>query len=109
GVDDMDGGRRQPRQVDRPAGRLHVLVLLDVSLQRDGAHYLAALDQLGERIVELAVQGVGEMFRSQELGDALVGGVVDENRAQKRLLRLEIVRRFAQTDIFGAGQARDVG
>jgi hypothetical protein len=54
------------------------------------------------------VQGIGEVFRPQELRDALVGGVVDQDGAQQRLLRLEIVRRLAQTDVFGAGQARDV-
>ena len=50
------------------------------------------------------MQGVGEMLGPQELGDALIGGVVDQDRAQQRLLRLEIVRRLAQARIFGAGR-----
>ena len=109
GVDHMDRRRRQPGEIGGAAGRLHVLVLLDVGLERDGAHDLAALDQPRQRIEQLAVQRIGEVLGPQELGDALVGGVVDQDRAQQRLLRLEIVRRLAQPDVFGAGQARDVG
>ena len=109
GIDDMHRGRRQARQVGAAAGRLHVLVLLDIGLERDGAHHLAALDQPRQRAEQLAVQGIGEMLRAQELGHPLVGGVVDQDGAQQRLLRLEIVRRLAQADVFGAGQARDVG
>ena len=108
GIDHVHRRRRQPGEVGGAAGRLHVLVLLDVGLERDGAHDLAALDQPRQRIEQLAVQGIGEVLRPQELGDALVGGVVDQDRAQQRLLRLEIVRRLAQADVFGAGQARDV-
>ena len=55
------------------------------------------------------MQRIGEVFRPQELGDPLVGGVVDENGAQQGLFRLEIVRRLAQANVIGAGQARDVG
>ena len=54
------------------------------------------------------MQRIGEMLGPQELGDPLVGGVVDQDRAEQRLLGLEIVRRLAQPDVFGAGQARDV-
>ena len=108
GIDHVHRRRRQAGEVGGTAGRLHVLVLLDVGLQRDGAHDLAALDQPRQRIEQLAVQGIGEVLGPQELGDALVGGVVDQDGAQQRLLRLEIVRRLAQADVFGAGQARDV-
>ena len=108
GIDHVHRRRRQAGEVGGAAGRLHVLVLLDVGLQRDRAHDLAALDQPRQRIEQLAVQGIGEVLRPQELGDALVGGVVDQDGAQQRLLRLEIVRRLAQADVFGAGQARDV-
>ena len=44
----------------------------------------------------LPCSGIGEVLGPQELGHALVGGVVDQDRAQQRLLRLEIVRRLAQ-------------
>ena len=55
------------------------------------------------------MQRVGEVFGAQELGHALIGGVVDQDGAEQRLLRLEIVRRLAQARIFGTGEARDVG
>ena len=54
------------------------------------------------------MQRIGEMLGAQELRDALVGGVVDQDRAEQGLLGLEIVWRLAQARIFGAGQARDV-
>ena len=54
-IDDMDRRCDQARQVGRAAGRLHVLVLFDVGLERDGAHDLAALDESGQRIEQLAM------------------------------------------------------
>ena len=33
---------------------------------------------------------VGEMFRGQEFGDSLIGLVVGEQRAEQRLLRLDV-------------------
>src|SRR5689334_20547681 len=48
------------------------------------------------------------MLGPQELGDPLIGRIVDQDGAQQRLLGLEIVRRLAQQGIFGAGQPRDV-
>ncbi len=62
GVDDMHGRCGEPGEIGRAAGFLHAVVLLDIGLERDGAHDLAALDQARERIEELAVQRVGEMF-----------------------------------------------
>ena len=49
------------------------------------------------------------MLGAQELSNALIGGVVDEDGAQERLFGLEIVRRLAQARIFGAWEACDVG
>ena len=110
GINDMHRSRGEAGKVGRSTtGRLHCLVLLDVGFQGDGAHHLAAFDQPRQRIEELAVQRIGEMFGAQELGHALIGGVVDEDGAQKRLFGLEIVRRLAQARIFGAGEACDVG
>jgi len=54
------------------------------------------------------VQGIGEMLGPQEFGHPLIGCIVDQDGAKQCLLRLEIMRRLAQTGIFGAGQARDV-
>ncbi len=36
------------------------------------------------------------MLGGQEAGDAVEGVVVDEDRAQQRLLRLDVVRRLAE-------------
>ena len=54
------------------------------------------------------MQGIREVFGAQELGHPLIGGIVDEDGAEQRLLRFEVVRRFAQAGVFGARQARDV-
>jgi hypothetical protein len=104
----MDGRGGELAEIGRAAGRLHALVLLDIGLEGDGAHHLAALDQPRQRVEQLAVQRIGEVLGPQELGDPLVGGVVDQDRAEQGLLGLEIVRRLAQPDFFGAGQTRDV-
>ena len=109
GVDHVYGRRRQAREVPGAARRLHRLVLLDIGLERDGAHHLTALDQARQRVEQLAVQGIGEVLGAQEFGHPLVGCVVDQDGAQQRLFRLEIVRRLAQAQVFCAGQACDVG
>ncbi len=43
------------------------------------------------------------MFGAQEFCDSLIGGIVDEDGAEKGLFRLEIVRRLAQARVFRAG------
>jgi len=48
GIDHMHRGGRQAGEVGRAADRLHVFVLLDIGLERDRAHDLAALDQLAQ-------------------------------------------------------------
>ena len=108
GIDHMDGGGGEPGEVGRAARRLHRLVALDIGLERDGAHHLAALDQARQRIVELAMQRVGKMLRPQEFGHALIGGVIDQDGAEQRLLRLEIMRRLPQTHVVRPGEACDV-
>jgi len=110
GIDHMHRSRGEAGEVGRgTAGRLHRLVLLDVGLQGDGAHHLTALDQPRQRIEELSVQRIGEVFGTQELGHALIGSVVDEDGAQKCLFGLEIVWRLSQACIFCTWEARDVG
>jgi len=41
------------------------------------------------------VHRVGEMVRAQEFADPFIGAVVHQDRAQQRLLGLQIVRRLA--------------
>ena len=95
GVDHVHRRSRQARQIGRAASGLHVVVVFDVGLQGDRADQLAPLDQPGEGVEQLAVQRIGEMLTLEEFRDPVIGGVVDQDRAQQRLLRLEVVRRFA--------------
>jgi hypothetical protein len=59
------------------------------------------------------VDRIGEMFRPQELGDPLVGTVVDQNRAEQRQLRLDYSRwdakRGGSAFSLGRAQPRDRG
>jgi hypothetical protein len=41
------------------------------------------------------VHGLGEVLGQQEVGDAMIGRVVNENGAQKRLLGLDVARLHA--------------
>src|SRR3546814_9584379 len=49
------------------------------------------------------------MLGAQELGDPFIGPVVDQHRAEQRLLGLEVVRRLAMRERFGAGEQGDAG
>ena len=44
---------------------------------------------------DAAMDRIGEMFRGEELGNPLVGAVVGEQRAEQRLLRLQVGWRQA--------------
>jgi hypothetical protein len=50
---------------------------------------------LDGHLEDLAVQRFVEMARLQEVGDAVEGVVVDEDGAQQRLFRLNVVRRIS--------------
>ena len=56
---------------------------------------LAHADQFAGDLEDLAVQRLVEMRRLQEIRDAVEGVVVDQDRAEQRLLGLDIVRRLA--------------
>jgi hypothetical protein len=68
----------------------------------------ALLDQPRQRVVELAVKRVGEVLALQELADPMVGGVVDQDRAQESLLGLEILRGQAEVRFFDTREQGDV-
>ena len=57
--------------------------------------HLAHADEFGRDLEDLAVQRLVEMRRLQEIRDAVEGVVVDEDRAEQRLLGLDVVRRLA--------------
>jgi hypothetical protein len=95
GVDDGDGFRRKPREI---VGDGHVADLLlgrQERLQRDRIGHLAHADQFRRDLIDLAVQGLVEMRRFQEIRDPVEGVVVDEDGAEQRLLGLDVVRRLA--------------
>src|ERR1700730_10875044 len=48
------------------------------------------------------------MFRLEEIGDAVEGVVIDENRAKQRLFRLDIMRRQPERGI-GAREEKSSG
>ena len=52
--------------------------------------------RLDDDLEDLAVQRVEEMLRQEEIRDAVERLVVDEDSAEQRLLRLDIVRRLAK-------------
>jgi len=53
------------------------------------------------------VQGLIKMHRLQKVRHAIIGIVVDEDRAQQRLLGLNVVRRLA-VKRFGGGRWGDL-
>ena len=94
GVDDRHGFARQTRQI---LGYGHLADLV-VSRKKglDGYRIggLAHPYNATGHFEDLAVQGFVQMAGFQEVGDPVVGLVVDENGAKQRLLRLDIAGRF---------------
>ena len=95
GVDDGGRFRREPGEIlrDRHAGDIDIG--RQEGLQRHRRGELAGADQAARDVVDLLVDGLEEMFRLQKIGDAVKRFVIDEDRAQQRLLRLDIVRSNA--------------
>ena len=61
-------------------------------LQRDRRRQLAGPDQRARDLEDAAMDRLEEMLRLQEVRHAVEGVVVDEDRAEQRLLGLDIVR-----------------
>ena len=95
GVD--DGGRfgREAGEVLRHGHAGDIDVGRQEGLQRHRRGELAGADQAARDVVDLLMDRLEEMFRLKEIGDAVERLVIDEDRAQQRLLRLDIVRRDA--------------
>ena len=95
----VDDGRRfggEPGQIlaDGQAG--DVDVGRQEGLERDRRRDLAAADQAARKLVDLLMDRLEEVLRLEEVRDAVERLVVDEDGAQQRLLRLDIVRRRAE-------------
>ena len=61
-------------------------------LQRHGARDLAGADQARAELEDLGMDRLEEVLRLEEVGDAVERLVVDQDRAQQRLFRLDVVR-----------------
>ena len=90
GIDDAHHGGEQLGQVGGTADFLENAGVFEFRLQRDCVGELAGFDSADDRLVDAAVYRIGEVLRGEELGDALIGAIVGEQRTEQRLLRLHI-------------------
>ena len=93
GVDDGGGFGREAREILADRHAADVGVGRQEGLQRHRRGDLAHADQAAGGLEDLLVQRLEEMLRLEEIRDAVEGVVVDQDRAEQRLLRLDIVRR----------------
>ncbi len=92
GVDDRGDRAREPHQIGVTADLREIAVGLEILLERDRVGDLAAIDQPRDRLEDAAVDPRGEVRRLQEVGDALEGAVVVQDRAEQRHLGFVVVR-----------------
>ena len=64
-------------------------------LERDRRRDLAGADQVRGELIELLMDRLEEMLRLEEIGDPVERLVVDEDGAEQRLLRLDVLRGVA--------------
>ena len=64
---------------------------VEEGLQRDRRGDLAGADQVARDLIDLLMDRIEEMLRIEEIGDPVEGLVIDQDGAQQRLLRLDIV------------------
>ena len=74
---------------------LKVALFLEIVLEGDRPGHQAALGQLENRLIEALMHGHVKMERAQKIADPLQGAVVNHQRAQKPLLRFEVMRHDA--------------
>ncbi len=71
------------------------IMLAEKGFEGDGGGEFSGADQLPGDVEDAAVDFLGEMLGPQEIRDAVESVIVDKNRPEQRLLRLDIVRREA--------------
>ena len=96
GVDDRGRLGREPGEILARVQPADVEVGRQEGLERDRRRALAGAHQRGDVLVDLLMQRLEEMLGLEEVGDAIVRLVIDEDRAEQRLLDLDIVRRGAK-------------
>ena len=83
------------REIGCAADFLQDLGALELGFQGHRVGELARLDAPRDGVVDAAVDRVGEMLRRKKLRDTLIGFVVCQQRAEQRLLRLQVGGRQA--------------
>ena len=97
--------RRREILRDRDAAEI---LVAEKGLQRDRGRDLARLDQGRRDLVDPPVQVFEEMLRLQEVRDPVIGVVVDQDRAEQRLLGIDVAGRGAVLRL-GGFEAGDQG
>src|SRR5579885_1986132 len=92
GVDDRRGLGGEPGEVLTDVQPANVDIGVEEGLERDRRCDLAGADQVAGDLVDVLVDRLEEMPRLEEIGDPVERLVVDEDGAQQRLFRLDIVR-----------------
>ena len=104
GVDDRHGRVDEMGEILRAADIGQRPVLVEQVFQRDRVGDQAALDQLADRGVDAPMHRIAEMFLQQELGDPVIGRIVDQHGAQQRLFGLGIGWWLTESLKVGLGQ-----
>ena len=95
-VDGAGGVLRQRREVGGTAGLVLVFAALDRVGDRDDVRRLVVLHHLDDVAPDAAVVVAIEVLAGEEVADLVERLVVDQQRAQQRLLRLDRMRRNPQ-------------
>ncbi len=90
GIDHADHGGDELAEIGGAAHLIQQAGMLELRAQGHRIGKLARLDPALDRGEDAGVDGVREMVGRQELADALIGLVVRQQRAEQRLLRLEV-------------------
>ena len=93
GIDDADHRGQQLPEIGNAADLVEHSGMLELGPERDRIRKLPGLDAPGDGLEDPAMQRVGEVVRRQELADPVVRLVVGQQRAEQRLLRLQVGRR----------------
>ena len=93
----VDDGRRFAGEAGEILRHRHAaeVMVAEERLERDRRRQLARPDQRSCDLEDAAMDLLDEMLAPEEVGDAVERVIVDEDRAEQRLLGLEVVRRRA--------------
>ena len=108
GVDDRGGFGGEPRQILRHRDAAEVMVA-EEGLQGDRGGELALPDHRAGDLIDSAMDFLNEVLAAQEVGDAVEGVVVDQDRAEQGLLGFDIGRRNPVGALRRGGRALEYG